>query len=66
MVVSRIMKCMSENGDGVIDWITECVLGITVNSLSNNDGHHDGFPLLFSARKVSLCIIPIGLSFPMI
>jgi hypothetical protein len=26
MVVSRITKCMSESGHGVIDWITECVL----------------------------------------
>jgi hypothetical protein len=34
MVVSRITECMIENGHGVIDWITECVFGITVNSLS--------------------------------
>jgi hypothetical protein len=66
MVVSRITECLSENGHGFIDWITECVLGITVNSLSNDDGQPNGFPLLFSTRKVSLCIIPTGISFPMI
>jgi hypothetical protein len=24
MDASRIKKCMSENGHGIIDWITEC------------------------------------------
>jgi hypothetical protein len=35
-IVSRITECMSENGHGVIDWITEFVFGITLNSLSRN------------------------------
>jgi hypothetical protein len=30
MVVSRITECMSENGHGIIDWITKCRKEITV------------------------------------